>query len=189
MLYIMHTFDLYARSAQCLELKRWQYNDYYPMIIIKYYIKVHWVSLAIITIIPSVTCQKKFMNRATFPSLWWWQSSRPPPSSLISFLTRCVGVSHLLMNFFGILVIENVYNKKDYYEALQTVMTGHHTRYGHLSFEAASVAIKIDRIQRGGGGAQQARTPSRFWSTWGFFFIQFCIRMLQNKPQIARESI
>ena len=36
------------------------------------------------------------------------------------------------------------------------------------------------RIQR---GAQQARALFKFWPT--MFFIQFCIRMLQNKPQVV----
>ena len=36
-------------------------------------------------------------------------------------------------------------------------------------------------------GAQQA-PPSKFWST-KILFIKFCIRILQNKPQIAWESI
>ena len=36
------------------------------------------------------------------------------------------------------------------------------------------------RIQR---GTQQACTPSKFWSTM-FVFLQFCIRMHQNKAQI-----
>ena len=38
----------------------------------------------------------------------------------------------------------------------------------------------------GGGGATGARPP-KIWST--MFFIQFLIRMLKNKAQIARETI
>ena len=40
------------------------------------------------------------------------------------------------------------------------------------------------RIQK---GAQQARAPSKFWST--IFLVHFCITMLQTKAQIAWESI
>ena len=37
-------------------------------------------------------------------------------------------------------------------------------------------------------GAQQAPPPPKMWST-AYFSIPFCIRMLKNKAQIARESI
>ena len=38
-------------------------------------------------------------------------------------------------------------------------------------------------------GAQQAHASSKCWSTMIFFLLQFYIRMLQNKSQIAWESI
>ena len=40
------------------------------------------------------------------------------------------------------------------------------------------------RIQ---AGAQQVRVPCKFW--WTIFFNPVCTRMLQNKAQIAWESI
>ena len=41
---------------------------------------------------------------------------------------------------------------------------------------------------RGGGGGAAGARPPKIGSTM-FFFIPFCIRMLKNKAQIARESI